>query len=329
MKFGLHPMLSLMLPMRTRRTRVICEVTFWRRIALRLACLALLAGCGSPTRGGIAGVGALEPLPLGLRQDDSTASSSMPGLRFAVRVKDGMRMAEIPRGAFKMGRVSAHSGDETLGRGDEPRHIVHISKSFFIDTTEVTNSMFDEFVKDSKYRSTSESLGNPTGSQGTWEEGRAGVDPESWARLPVVWVSWDDASAYAKWCGASLPTEAQWECVARGGREGDVLPWAPGERSLYFRPSSLPIAPVRSVRPNAYGVYDILGNAAEWCADALCHYSAGEAIDPLESCDTETKVVRDVGVPKDGAGYAEISERLGVSPDGRGKKVGFRCAVSR
>lgn len=101
--------------------------------------------------------------------------------------------------------------------------------------------------------------------------------------FPVVQVSWDDAVAYAKWAGKRLPTEAEWEWAARGGIADAVFAWgnepiddgAPKANTWQGRfPDRNTrrdgfdgVAPVRSFRPNGYGLYDMAGNVWEWCAD--------------------------------------------------------------
>lgn len=118
----------------------------------------------------------------------------------------------------------------------------------------------------------------------TWHspEGR-GSDVAERGDHPVVHVSWSDAVAYADWVGKRLPTEAEWEYAARGGLEQRVLPWGDellpdGEHRCNVWQGAFPThdtgedgfrgtCPVGEYRPNGFGLYNMAGNAWEWCAD--------------------------------------------------------------
>lgn len=223
----------------------------------------------------------------------------------ATRGEHRVPQARIPAGEYLRGDSS---GDENRGDGETPRHRVALP-GFSIDATTVTNADFARFSEATGYRTEAETFGFSAvfhlavraprsavmgPSVGTpWWYGVRGAD---WAHPggsdsgiedvldhPVVHVSWNDAQAYCAWAGRRLPTEAEWECAARGGIEGAKYPWgdeevdAGGWRANIWQgrfPTQntaedgwLTTAPAAAFAPNGYGLHQSVGNVWEWCAD--------------------------------------------------------------
>ncbi len=181
---------------------------------------------------------------------------------------------------------------------------------FWIDAHDVTNAQFAKFVAETGYVTTAERMlsGVPAGSllfsppqnvrdlqnisqwwrvepAANWRhpEGQ-GSDLSHRQSHPVVHVSHEDARAYARWAGRTLPTEAQWEFAARGGRDGDPFVWgaAPDSddapQANYWR-GVFPVlnqgskgykgtSPVGCFPANRFGLYDMAGNVWQWTRDS-------------------------------------------------------------
>jgi formylglycine-generating enzyme required for sulfatase activity len=223
---------------------------------------------------------------------------------------DTAGLAFIPGGTFQMGS-ERHRPEERF------THLVRLD-GFWIDRHEVTNAQFRQFVDATGYVTLAERGLDPKAHPGMAKEllvpgsvvfiqptdpGRGGritqwfqyVPGASWRQPagtgstiddklnhPVVHVAYEDALAYARWRGRELPTEAQWEFAARGGRDGE------DDWSSAFDADGKPIAntwqgifpvlntkddgyagtaPVGCFKPNGYGIYDMIGNVWEWTSD--------------------------------------------------------------
>ena len=159
----------------------------------------------------------------------------------------------IPAGFFLMGSAQGQENER-------PCHRVWVD-GFGIGKYPVTNREYAEYVEDTQ-QSFPPFWGEPMFS-----------DPGQ----PVVGVSWDEAIAYCRWLSAKLgnlfrlPTEAEWERAARGGREGAEYPW--GDETPWDRPyagcNSESGGPLRVGvnEPNGFGLFDMSEGVHEWCSD--------------------------------------------------------------
>ncbi len=163
---------------------------------------------------------------------------------------------------------------------------------------------------------------------------------------PVVHVSYADASAFAAWAGASLPTEAEWEFAARGGLAGAVYAWgderAPDGRLMAntwqgeFPHENLRLdgyagtAPVGSFRPNGYGLYDLIGNVWEWTTTAFLPRRSGDASACCGGVDGAGLRVLKGGSYLCAPNYCardRPAARVGQDPQTATAHTGFRCVV--
>ena len=230
-------------------------------------------------------------------------------------------MVWIPGGEFSMGsRDIGKCSCSGIGMMPDARpiHGVYVD-GFWMDATDVTNAQFEAFVQETGYVTVAETAPKkedfPTvplenlvaGSTvfspvprpvplenfylwwsylpgANWRHPTGpGSDIKGKENYPVVQVAYPDAVAYAKWAGKRLPTEAEWEFAARGGKAGMTYVW--GDE---FRPHGkwmantwqgvfpvkdtgvdgfAGISPVKSFPPNTYGLYDMAGNVWQWCSD--------------------------------------------------------------
>ena len=298
-------------------------------------------------------------------------------------------MAWIPGGTFWMGCEDCEMPDTT------PLHLVEVA-GFWIDRTPVTNAEFARFVERTGYLTIAERKPDPrdypqvdpknlvAGSAvfsppssdvpldditqwwryvpgASWKhpEGPAST-LEGRANHPVVQIAWEDAVAYAKWAGKRLPTEAEFEFAARGGKDRDRYAWGnelkPGgqwEANIWQGrfPSNntsedgyLRTSPVMAFPANGFGLYDVGGNVWQWCSDwyrpdyFATLAAGGIAVNPQGPADSFDP--QEPGVPKrvQKSGSFLCSDRYCsrylVGSRGRGavdsggSNTGFRCVKS-
>jgi len=201
--------------------------------------------------------------------------------RTKVNAADGLRYVWIEPGKFMMG--CADSAQECFD-WELPPHSVEIKRGFWIGETEVTQQGYERV----------------TGTNPSMYRG---------AQLPVDQIGWNDARRYCEQVGMKLPTEAQWEFAARGGTAESR--YGPIEEIAWFDGNAEDRThEVAKKQPNAYGLFDMIGNMWEWVED---------------SYDAEKKIL------KGGSFYnlardLRVSNRLWATPETRHRNMGFRCA---
>lgn len=259
----------------------------------------------------------------------------------------GMKFVKIIPGSFVMG-----SGADVQNRGvDEISHPVKITKSFFMQGTEVTVGQWAEFVKSSAYKTDSESSGN---GPWIWIGHKWEQDPSyNWKNpgfqqtqdSPVVCVSWNDANKFIAWLNSKgegtyrLPTEAEWEYAARAGSKdnfstGQCLSpqqanfdstalWGKCETGKSVKMT----VKTANFPANAWGLFDMHGNAMEWCSDLYGEYQTlGEALDPKGAKTGTNRVAR--GGAWDSYIYqCRSSKRFSFVPEESYSNLGFRLVA--
>ncbi len=277
---------------------------------------------------------------------------------------DGMVL--LTGGEFLMGTDDVEG---FFADGEGPIRRVTV-QPFFIDRCAVSNAQFGAFAEATGYRTEAERSGWSFVFGGLLPDGfpeTRGVASAPWWRQvedadwchpmgpqssldgvidhPVVHVSWSDAQEFCAWAGKRLPTEAEWECAARGGLEQRRFPWGDeltpeGTHMCNIWQGTFPsdnavedgyfgTAPVTAFEPNAFGLYNVAGNVWEWCSDwfSPAFHVDGSRIDPWGPPSGQAKVIR-------GGSYLchrsycnryRVAARSSNTPDSSTGNTGFRC----
>lgn len=277
-------------------------------------------------------------------------------------------MVAIPGGEFLMGTDDSEGFPED---GEGPIRPVSVAP-FLMDRRAVTNAQFAEFIRATRYKTEAERFGwsyvfyqfvspqarrRVMGVSGParWWLAVKGANwshpegPDSNVRRrenhPVIHVSWNDAQAYCAWAGARLPTEAEWECAARGGLEQRRYPWGdeltPGGQFMCntwqgrfpdvntAEDGYAGTAPAGAFPANGYGLYNVVGNVWEWCSDwfSATHHVNGPRDNPAGPSLGQSRVVRGGSYlcHKSYCNRYRVAARSANTPDSSAGNLGFRC----
>jgi len=203
-------------------------------------------------------------------------------------------------------------GSENGGGNERPVHRVWVD-AFEIGAWPVTNAEYAEFL-------------SATGHSPPPLWGDSNFNH---AEQPVVAVSWFDATRFCEWLGERyrLPSEAEWECAARGGVEGVLYPWGnelPDSDDSRWRNGP---ERVGQGRPNAYGLYDMCENVHEWCADwyAADFYAQSPERNPRGPASGSRRSSRG-GSWRHQVKFSRCAARSSIPPQFQYADYGFRVA---
>ena len=254
-------------------------------------------------------------------------------------------MAYIPAGEYPMG-----CNDENADTSDNPLHLVYVD-SFYIDKYLVTNIQYKEFVdanpqwqKPSDWFDWHKKLKTSIAKRfhdGDYLKNWNGNNyPDGKEHHPVTWVSWHAAMAYAEWVGKRLPTEAEWEKVARGGLMWQKYPWGNtiDTTNANYQSNIGDTTEVGQYPVNGYEVNDMVGNVWEWCLDVydpnyylnspkrnpICGVSDLKSIKKDMMDETNHRVLRG-GSWIDPPQFLTSAYRYKIVPTRTLARIGFRC----
>jgi eukaryotic-like serine/threonine-protein kinase len=249
------------------------------------------------------------PPPPPTQAPTPTAGPTQAGVTPPPQAAVNTEMVDIPAGAFTMGSDNGAPNAKPARKVDVP--------AFKIDKFLVINADFKKFADTTGYHTDSEKV-----KEDNWMNYTQGKDQH-----PVVKVSWNDATAFCKWAGKRLPTEAEWEKAARG-TDGRTYPWGNDYDPKKANVKETGLRTTTAVGSfgagaSAYGVLDMAGNVWQWTADVAAAYPGGVQSDKLYG--PNNRIVRGGGwfdVKEQVASYARNSNVVTAAND----DLGFRCA---
>ena len=237
--------------------------------------------------------------------------SSTSGSVITIPVKDGIsiEMVKVEAGSFDMGATSEM---ENPYEDEKPVHRVTLTNNYYVGKYEVIQALWQAVMGS-----------NPSKFKG--------------ADLPVEQVSWNDCQDFVSKLNAMtgkrfrLPTEAEWEYAARGGKKSRGYQYSGsntlGDVAWYGDNSGSKTHAVGTKQPNELGIYDMTGNVWEWCQDWYDSYSSSPQTNPTGAASGSDRVSRG-GSWDFSARGCRSSYRRGNTPDFRNGDLGLRLVLS-
>ena len=241
----------------------------------------------------------------------SSSGSSLSGNALTIPVKNGINieMVKVEAGSFDMGATSEMQNPYS---DEKPVHRVTLTNNYYVGKYEVTQALWQAVMGS-----------NPSKFKG--------------ADLPVEQVSWNDCQDFVSKLNAMtgkrfrLPTEAEWEYAARGGKKSRGYQYSGsntlGDVAWYYDNSGNKTHAVGTKQPNELGIYDMTGNVWEWCQDWYDSYSSSPQTNPTGAASGSGRVRRGGGWFYS-AGFCRSSFRGYYTPDYRFSILGLRLVLS-
>jgi formylglycine-generating enzyme required for sulfatase activity len=232
----------------------------------------------------------------------------------ATNKKDRLAYVYVHEGTFKMG---CSPEDGRCEQNELPQHSVTITKNFWMGQTEVEVAAYRD-----RYLAQNKGVRSPAKPIWGWTTNH-----------PIVNITRDEAEGYCKWAGGRLPTEAEWEYVARAGKDNEVYPLNnenSREKANFVGKKENDIfevvAPVRSFDANDFNFFDLAGNVWEWVSDYYSSgYLASPAIDPTGPSDGKDYVARGGSFDSDPEKHLRLAYRHHYGKSAN--NIGFRCVL--
>lgn len=306
---------------------------------------------------------------IGIGNDDQGEARGVPG-RLDWKMTTPFNMVFVPGGSFMMGEV-----DDDIATKITPNRQVTVS-DYFMDATEITNNQYRQFI-DNMLEEPPDTVDEEFvmaklyPDTNVWQNDFAHhmadpvlenyYDHPAYDNYPVIGISWEAARYFAKWRTTylneyrekkglppypsfSLPSAAQWEYAARGGKELAKYPWGgpyirdhegnlranfKSGRGNYNECGYTYTSPVRYYAPNDYGLYDMAGNVAEWTLDAYNPASVSHIwdLDPVYLDDAQPMKITKGGSWKDISRFLQTGASDYEHKDSVRSYIGFRCVI--